>query len=510
MDPLTSESAGEFVRVVYVNRTAAKQVKNRLEADGMLHRDFRITNGGAEGGVAVPIMIHDEAYEARLLSSGFEGVQGFGVHICPYSSAVLGNRNRLRRYNVSDSDERLTLVQSGLVRAMASFLAENGASGPDSDLVRKIRTLSVEVCPLKLELLGDDRTVVVPLRAFDRHNVSFCSLLDSTGASFNDFTSNHLWMYLAEIHNSSRVVRRGEVDPNSPVRKSGFFMLWTSQSRYSAGTGPGSSTWITVTEQGIRQSFDLTRIMFSRGNVSEKIRFGKLVKAGEMVLDMYAGIGYFTLPALVHGKARHVYCCEWNEDAADALRINLQDNGVQDRATVLTGDCRVTLLEQEQKMHGKFDRVSLGLLPSSEGGWRTAVRAVRSDTGGWLHVHGNVPVHENQQWTLWLCSRLRDFCRELGKDWVVVATHVEKVKSFAPNVNHYVADVFVGPLDCFLAGDDSASLALKSMSTFAPGFVGILKDDGHFDICYDERATSPSCALSPIGVLHQAWMRSDQ
>ena len=57
----------------------------------------------------------------------------------------------------------------------------------------------------------------------------------------------------------------------------------------------------------------------------------------------------------------------------------------------------VVLVLDECNLHGKFDRVSLGLLPSSEGGWRYAVRAL-SDCGGWLHVHGNVPVAEMHSW----------------------------------------------------------------------------------------------------------------
>ena len=36
------------------------------------------------------------------------------------------------------------------------------------------------------------------------------------------------------------------------------------------------------------------------------------------------------------------------------------------------------------------DRVNLGLLPSSEAGWPVACATLRPDTGGWLHVHGNV------------------------------------------------------------------------------------------------------------------------
>ena len=99
------------------------------------------------------------------------------------------------------------------------------------------------------------------------------------------FLDDHLWRHLAHVYGSPRVVRRGEVDPNSGVRHSGFRLLWWSREVYALDTaGPGSPCWITVTEQGIRQSFDLTRVMFSRGNITEKIRFGKLVQQGEMVL----------------------------------------------------------------------------------------------------------------------------------------------------------------------------------------------------------------------------------
>jgi tRNA G37 N-methylase Trm5 len=259
--------------------------------------------------------------------------------------------------------------------------------------------------------------------------------------------------------------------------------------------GPGSPGWITITEQGIRQSFDLTRVMFCRGNISEKIRFGKLVQRGEIVLDLYSGIGYFTVPALVHGEAEYLYACEWNPNAVEALLFNLQDNGVSERATVYTGDCRV--VAKENNLVNMFDRVSLGLIPSSEGGWRTAVRAIRDTTGGWLHVHANVPGKELGTWSVWLCCCLRDLMREEDKpgNWVVLCTHVEKVKSFAPTVNHYVADVFVGPADRV-----PFDVELKA------GHAAVYHDNQRVEHC-PASVTPSSCALSPEGVLHQSWMR---
>ena len=64
-----------------------------------------------------------------------------------------------------------------------------------------------------------------------------------------------------------------------------------------------------------------------------------------MVLERrcVAGIGYFTLPYLVHAGAAHVYACEWNPDAVESLRTNLALNAVERRCTVLFGDNRQAL-----------------------------------------------------------------------------------------------------------------------------------------------------------------------
>lgn len=280
--------------------------------------------------------------------------------------------------------------------------------------------------------------------------------------------------------------------------------------------GPGAPGWIQVTEQGIRQSFDMCRVMFSRGNISEKIRFGKLVQPGEHVLDLYAGIGYYTLPALIVGKAARVVACEWNEHAVRALRFNILDNKISsDRVTVLQGDCRVSA--QKYDLVNRFDRVSLGLLPSAEGGWRTAIKALGPD-GGWLHIHANVPVTEVNDWSFWMSREIWSLVREersdkvhAGRDgeeeeeeiirrWIVLCHHVEKVKSFAPTVAHYVADVYVGcaagleSIESWQKSDDSSSA------------TAVVLQRGVIVHC-PEIVKPPSCALSPDGALSQAWMR---
>jgi len=470
---------GEVTQVVYVLQRHAKSVKTAMEQDGLLDTRFRMTRGkcGGEECIAIPIKARPVNASAMIIHHGRQ--------VCPYSTSKLGN-NKLQLKN------NQTLVQQGLLNYLITLHSQRASSCADEwqeTCFNKILELDIRICPRKLEFIGDDRTLVIPRHAFDVNHKDFADLLQHT----QDL--HLLWESLAKVHNAPRVVRRGEIDPNSSVRASGHVILWPAcDLPFDATMDPSDSTgWITITEQGISQSLDITKVMFSRGNISEKIRFGKLVQPDEVVLDMYAGIGYYSLPALVKGLAKHVYACEWNTNAAFALQYNLNANRVGDRATVFIGDSRKCC--KDHNIVNMVDRVSLGLLPSSEGGWRTAIRALRHTTGGWLHVHGNVPVKERLKWTWWICQSLSGMVEGTHKNWIVYCLYVEKVKSFAPNVNHYVADVFCGP-------------RLGINVDLGENNIGVCGSDGGLEERPDI-IEPPSCALDHAGVLNQVWMMEE-
>ncbi|CAH1239705.1 TRMT12 [Branchiostoma lanceolatum] len=181
------------------------------------------------------------------------------------------------------------------------------------------------------------------------------------------------WRLIAESLGGSRLARKGNIQ-NDPYRSPRVELLL------------GNDGWVEHTDNGIRYSFEVTRCMFSRGNIREKLRVAGMDCEGETVVDLYAGIGYFTLPFLVHGKAAEVHACEWNPAAVEALQRNLQINRVQKRCTVYHGDNR------EVCPRGVADRVNLGLIPSSRDGWPVACAALRPTTGGILHIHENIVV----------------------------------------------------------------------------------------------------------------------
>ena len=123
----------------------------------------------------------------------------------------------------------------------------------------------------------------------------------------------------------------------------------------------GDDGWVEHVDNGVRYVFDVTKCMFSSGNISEKLRVASFNCKGETVVDLYAGIGYFTLPYLVHTGAAIVHACEWNSHAVEALERGLRANNVHDRCVIHHGDNQkvcvlsvFTIIEQVLKLTKMF------------------------------------------------------------------------------------------------------------------------------------------------------------
>ncbi|XP_048369626.1 tRNA wybutosine-synthesizing protein 2 homolog isoform X2 [Sphaerodactylus townsendi] len=279
-----------------------------------------------------------------------------------------------------------------------------------------------------------------------------------------------LWEMVAGALGAKRLARHGRVQSDSFRSPTVTLLL-------------GKDGWVEQMDNGIWYRFDVTRCMLSAGNITEKLRIASLHCAGEVVVDLYAGIGYFTLPYLVHAGAAFVHACEWNPHAVEALQQNLQLNGVHHRCRIHQGDNR------KLELRDVADRVNLGLIPSSEESWPVACRVLRKDLGGILHIHQNVesfpgkalqlgqdhqwpaptsqedrggsdtvsgtggrdpsPTAQNawQKWAEATGTQIRILLQELdGKPWRTNILHIELVKSYAPHVHHIVLDLDCRPL----------------------------------------------------------------
>ncbi|MBT4059691.1 MAG: methyltransferase [Euryarchaeota archaeon] len=243
---------------------------------------------------------------------------------------------------------------------------------------------------------------------------------------WSEYAGTELWTLVAHSLGGQRLALKGEI--SGPKRRPGATLLL------------GEDSWVTHREHGIDYSFDITKSMFSAGNLPERGRMGDLDCSGETILDLYAGIGYYTLPLLVRAGATHVHACEWSIDAIHALNHNLEANKVSERCTIYSGDNKLAVAQNGSaaKALGTCDRVMLGLLPSSEDGWPLALAALKPE-GGLLHIHGNAPSGGEEKWANSVVEQLSEIDSRK-----VELVNLVKVKWYSPHVRHCVLDIQIG------------------------------------------------------------------
>ena len=169
--------------------------------------------------------------------------------------------------------------------------------------------------------------------------------------------------------------------------------------------------------------------------------------SGEIIVDAYAGTGYYTLPMLVRSNAAHVHACEVNPASIAGLRWGASANDVEQKLTIHQGNNQDTL----PSLKGLADRCHLGLLPSSQAVWAHSLACLKP-TGGMLHIHMNVEKEHIEQWRMDTIATLEMMAQEAGRPWNITSVHLERVKSFSPGVVHVVLDVL-----CSVRVEDGAS-----------------------------------------------------
>ena len=268
----------------------------------------------------------------------------------------------------------------------------------------------LELIPTKWERLDD--LILFPKEAFTQ------PIWDEIIEDKNDFFEQ-----IANVLQGRRVGRQQPI-ANDTIRSSQMELLL------------GDSGWVEVKDNGLFYGFDACKVMYSSGNVTERHRMGSLNAEGEIIVDAFAGIGYYSLPLLVHGKATHVHACELNPESVKALNWAAERNEVSQSITIHEGDNQSTL----PRLRGIADRVLLGLLPSSEAAWKPALLTLK-DQGGSLHIHMNVEEEHIEQWVKDTIQTCLNYAKSDDRDWRCTHQHLEKVKWYAPRVRHVVLDV---------------------------------------------------------------------
>jgi len=171
-------------------------------------------------------------------------------------------------------------------------------------------------------------------------------------------------------------------------------------------------------EHGCIYRVDLKKAFFNPRMSGERLRVASAVSGGEKVLDMFAGIGSFSIVIARRQPTAKILAIELNPEAYRLMLENIRLNRVEDRVKPILGDCREVLKE----VHEKFDRVIMDLPHSSINYLDLALEKVKPN--GIIHLYlvggGGDPVGDARERAL---ERVRDL--GFGADVVYARTVME-------------------------------------------------------------------------------------
>ena len=178
---------------------------------------------------------------------------------------------------------------------------------------------------------------------------------------------------------------------------------------------------VTIRENNCIFKLNPNTIMYSQGNHYEKKRVAKIIKENETIIDMFAGIGYFSIPIAKSNPTAKVIAIEKNIEAFRYLQDNTRANYLPNVFPRM-GDSSTTKIPTA-------DRIIMGLIPSCRQFIPAAMRAARKGTI--IHYHGL--AKSGKEYAL-----LNDF-----KEYKVKLLKTNVVKSYKPYTNHVVLDLEV-------------------------------------------------------------------
>jgi len=136
-------------------------------------------------------------------------------------------------------------------------------------------------------------------------------------------------------------------------------------------------------EYGCTYNLDLAEVYFNPRLGYERNRISNSVTEGETILDMFAGVGPFSIQIAKRTENTEIFATDINPKAVEYLRRNIEINNLGERVTALEGDVRSIV---DTKLRGEIDRIIMNLPGSSEIYIPTACRALKR-RGGIIHYY---------------------------------------------------------------------------------------------------------------------------
>jgi len=193
-------------------------------------------------------------------------------------------------------------------------------------------------------------------------------------------------------------------------------------------------TETTHREGGCAFKVDLAKAYFSPRLAHERARIAGLVEPGEVVINLFAGVGCYSIIIAKHSRAARVYSVDKNPVAFEYMCENIRVNKVGYRVVPILGDAKEAV---EKRLAGQADRVLMPLPELAREFFEVALKALKPE-GGIVHLYdfGQEPDVFGPSLEF---ARARAASSGFGVDLL----SARKVRSYATRCYHVVFDLAI-------------------------------------------------------------------
>jgi len=170
------------------------------------------------------------------------------------------------------------------------------------------------------------------------------------------------------------------------------------------------------------------------------MRISQQVQTGEVIVNMFSGVGCYSIIIAKHSAAQKIYSVDINPTAVQYMQENVKLNKVRERVVPIEGDGKNVI---EERLQNIADRVLMPLPKKACEYLGYAVRTLKP-AGGWIHYydfeHADKGESPDEKAKARVVERLRDFgvdfdlsfgriVRTTGPHWYQVALdfHLENI-----------------------------------------------------------------------------------
>lgn len=191
-------------------------------------------------------------------------------------------------------------------------------------------------------------------------------------------------------------------------------------------------------EYGCIFKVDLSKVYFSPRLSYERLRIAQLTKPGEVIVNMFAGIGCFSIIIAKLKQVSKIYSIDINPDAYELMVENIKLNKVENIVEPILGDSKDII---ERRLVSSADRVLMPLPELALSYLPLAISCLR-DCRGWIHYYDFIKTASRENPIEKLSEKISSTLNTLTPRWSI--EHSRIVRTIASRTFQVVLDIRIG------------------------------------------------------------------